>query len=122
MQHLSDTATFADVVNEYFGSDEEYSKFQWAMLLNPTAGPVVQNTGGARKVRWFDVPRRIGARGGLRVIYFYRKDDAALIFVAVYRKSEKRDLTLTDKRILRKLSAELQSLFEEQQARKADKR
>lgn len=112
MQHLSDTVTFANIVNTYFGTDEEYARFQWAMLLNPEAGAVVQGTGGARKVRWFDAPRGEGARGGLRVIYFYRQDDEALIFVAVYRKSEKRDLTQSDKRILKEISAELQSHFE----------
>jgi hypothetical protein len=122
MQHLSDTATFASVVNEYFGSDQEYAMFQWAMLLNPEAGAVVQATGGARKVRWFDVPRGVGTRGGLRVIYFYRHEDEALIFVAVYRKTEKRDLTPTDKRILREMSAELQSQFEAKRAKKERQR
>lgn len=118
MQHLSDTSTFARIVDAYFGSDEEYARFQWAMLLNPEAGAVVRDTGGARKVRWFDVPRGVGARGGLRVIYFYRQEDEALIFVAVYRKSEKRDLSAIDKRILRESSAELQAQFEAKRAKK----
>lgn len=114
--------TFARVVDAYFGSDEEYARFQWAMLLNPEAGAVVQGSGGARKVRWFDVPRGEGTRGGLRVIYFYRPADEALLFVAVYRKTEKRDLTQADKQILREMSAELQSHFEAKRAKKERRR
>jgi len=49
-------------------SDDEYEYLQRHLALNPTAGAVIQDTGGLRKVRW---AAGGGKRGGGRVIYFH---------------------------------------------------
>ena len=55
-------------------SDDEYSCLQWALVINPEAGAVIQRSGGLRKLRWV-VPGK-GKSGGLRIIYYrYTKDD-----------------------------------------------
>jgi len=74
---------------------------------NPEKGDIVEGAGGARQVRYPDVPRKKGARGGLRVIYFYFAEYQSITCVAVYRKSDKSDLTAGEKRVLRVLSDEL---------------
>lgn len=99
-----DHALFCRLVDEYFGSDTEYARFTAMLRENPEKGDVVENTGGARKVRYPDVPHKKGARGGLRVIYFYFADYQSITCVAVYRKSDKSDLTADEKRVLRVLS------------------
>lgn len=104
---FSDLHTFAVRVNEYFGSDEEYARFTSMMLDNPEAGDIVPGTGRARKVRYPDVVLRKGTRGGLRVIYFFFPEYATLTCMAVYRKSEKADLTAQEKRALRVQSEKL---------------
>lgn len=53
-------------------SDDEYREFQQYLADNPTAGDVIQRTGGLRKVRW--VSRGKGKRGGIRIIYYYKMD------------------------------------------------
>jgi hypothetical protein len=51
--------------------DDDYAELQQFMMRNPEAGDVVRGSGGVRKLRW----RRKGGgkRGGLRVIYFVRR-------------------------------------------------
>jgi hypothetical protein len=72
---------------------------------NPTAGVVVPETGGVRKLRWGLAGR--GKRGGARVIYFHLRLSSPLFALAAYAKNEKEDLTASDKKIFRKLTAVL---------------
>ena len=58
---------FDSLVEEYFGSDDAYNRFQMALMANPTMGNVIRGTGRLRKARWSG--RGHGRRGGLRVIY-----------------------------------------------------
>ena len=59
---------------------------------------------GLRKIRW----RRSGAgkRGGLRLIYFWSKDDDTIYMLFVYPKSDQEDLTPSQLRVLSKLVRE----------------
>ena len=58
-------------VREVYLDDDEFGELQQFMMGNPEAGKIVRGSGGVRKLRW----RRAGAgkRGGLRVIYFVRR-------------------------------------------------
>ncbi|MGC2029051.1 MAG: hypothetical protein WA642_03460 [Steroidobacteraceae bacterium] len=60
---------FARLRNEYL-DDKSSRAMQNAMMDDPSAGDVIQETGGLRKLRWTDKRRGKGKRGGLRVIYF----------------------------------------------------
>ncbi len=46
-----ETPVFTEQVVELL-SDEECSKLRWHLASYPTAGDVMQGTGGLRKLRW----------------------------------------------------------------------
>ena len=62
---------------------------------NPTAGPIIRDTGGVRKLRWGIGGR--GKRGGARVIYYYYNSDYPLFALTAYAKNERENLTQADR-------------------------
>jgi hypothetical protein len=66
--------------------DEEKDAFIDWIAHNPHAGDVIVATGGLRKVRWSRAG--MGKRGGVRIIYFVRNDQGALILLLVYAKAK----------------------------------
>ena len=44
-------------------SDDAFQALQLLLMANPHAGPVIQGTGGLRKLRWSDPDRGKGKRG-----------------------------------------------------------
>jgi hypothetical protein len=58
-----------------------------------------------RKVRWILAGK--GKRGGARVIYFWRERAAQIIFLMVYGKGAKTDLTAGEKRQLKQAAEAL---------------
>ena len=67
--------------------------------LNPTAGVIVQGTGGVGKLRWA-VPWR-GKRGGARVIYSFYSESAPLLALDIYAKNDREELTGDQKKRFR---------------------
>ena len=76
---------------------------------NPLAGDIIPGSGGARKARWTREGK--GKRGGVRVVYYYYDASIPLFLLTVYAKSRKDDLTLKERRAIRKLIAELRSSY-----------
>lgn len=66
-------------------SDDEYAALQQHLIERPSSGPVIQNSGGVRKLRWG--ARGKGKSGGVRVIY-YVQDEASFWMLTIYRKGE----------------------------------
>jgi len=58
-------------------------------------------TGGFRKVRWADVRRGKGRRGGLRIIYYFFRSDQQIWLMTLYDKGEASDLTAGEKKALK---------------------
>jgi len=80
-------------------SDDEIASFQSELAENPEKGPVIEGTGGLRKVRWG--LRQKGKSGGLRVIYLYLKMRNLIYLVFVFSKDESEDLTPSQKKQLK---------------------
>jgi mRNA-degrading endonuclease RelE of RelBE toxin-antitoxin system len=86
-------------------STDEREQFIEYIACNPTAGAVIRDTGGVRKVRWGAAGR--GKRGGVRVIYYYHSERIPLFLLTVYAKAQKTDLSPTEKATMRRLVAEI---------------
>jgi mRNA-degrading endonuclease RelE of RelBE toxin-antitoxin system len=81
--------------------DDEYRRPQDTLANTPELGDIIPGTGGFRKVRWADVRRGKGRRGGLRVIYYWFDGQSQIWFVTVYDKNEAADLTPEQRKILK---------------------
>ena len=101
-----ETRSFTNLVKEYFADDADYQEFQMMLLEHPEKGDVIQGCGGLRKVRWRDVKRRKGARGGLRVIYLHVPEISRFLLLDVYNKDEADDLTKEERKFLADLADE----------------
>ena len=95
MQTVAETPTFSRQAERLFDEDEKSELISF-LAENPTAGDVIPETGGVRKVRFAASGK--GKRGGARVIYYYLDDSIPLYALLVYAKNEKADLTPEDKR------------------------
>lgn len=85
--------------------DEDLTKLQNTLLLDPGIGEVIPGTGGARKVRIR--AKGHGKRGGGRVIYVDLVIDEEIYLLAAYAKNEQSDMTESQKRIVRELIRKL---------------
>lgn len=83
-------------------TDDSYAEFQRHLAAHPDAGPIIQNTGGLRKIRWSAGGQ--GKRGGVRVIYFHASSQAQIRLLLIYKKGVKDNLTSAEKRVLRALN------------------
>jgi len=74
-----------------YWTDEERGAFAACIAERPTAGDVIPESGGIRKVRW----RRAGSgkSGGVRVIYFTRTIDDEIVLLTLYAKAKTDNLT-----------------------------
>lgn len=75
--------------------DDEREELVAYLAYHPTAGMVVQGTGGIRKLRWGLEGR--GKRGGARVIYFFHDFEMPLYLLDVFAKNEKADLSAAER-------------------------
>ncbi len=78
--------------------DDDYRLVQEALLRRPAQGDLIEGTGGVRKLRWREEGR--GKRGGLRIIYYWHVEREIILMLFLYRKSDQKDLTADQKRIL----------------------
>ena len=95
---------------EIYLTDDDFRQLQSVLLENPMAGCVMEGTGGLRKLRFADSRRGKGARGGLRVIFYYWIGGPEFWLVTLYDKDEATDLTPKQRDTLKALiKAELQA-------------
>ena len=104
MYSFIETKLFSRLVAKYL-SDEEYLGLQGFLLLYPEAGKVVPGSGGLRKVRWAMSGK--GKSGGVRVIYYLKRQDDEIWLLTIYSKSETENIPA---HILRKIAEEIQNV------------
>jgi len=96
-----ETQLFSRLLPSYL-DDAEFRRLQAALMCDPERGDLMPGTGGFRKLRWRDVRRGKGTRGGLRVIYYVLAADEQVWLFTVYDKGEDKDLTAQQCRSLRR--------------------
>ncbi|MDR1311809.1 MAG: type II toxin-antitoxin system RelE/ParE family toxin [Burkholderiaceae bacterium] len=89
MLTVVETADFARDSAKIWNEEERDRFVDW-IARNPTAGDVIPQTGGARKVRWGR--NGTGKSGGVRVIYFNADSEGTVILFAIYAKSERENM------------------------------
>ena len=78
-----------------FMSEADFDNLVSHLAKKPTAGDIIEGTGGFRKLRHHT--SQAGAGGRIRVIYLHMEDEWPVVLVAVYPKSTKDDLSLREK-------------------------
>jgi hypothetical protein len=64
-----------------YWTEEERGEFAAYIAEHPSAGAVVPESGGIRKVRWGRAGS--GKSGGVRVIYFTRTDEGEVVLLTL---------------------------------------
>jgi len=90
--------------------DDGFLALQNLLMKRPEAGDLIQDTGGLRKLRFADVRRGKGKRGGLRVIYYWWTSGLQFWLFTLYDKDEMSDLTAQQRKTLKAMiKAELEA-------------
>jgi hypothetical protein len=97
---VAETGIFARAVEEFWDDQELWEFVDW-ISVNYDHGDVIPGSGGVRKVRW----RRPGSgkRGGVRVIYFVKRERGKLWLLTAYAKSTRDNLSIGAIRRMREL-------------------
>jgi len=80
--------------------NEDFVNFERELMNNPKMGDVIPGLNGVRKVRLKSSCK--GKRGGFRVDYLDIPEVEMLIFLVIYAKNEKEDLTQDEKKKISK--------------------
>lgn len=102
---IVETPAFTRRVTELL-SDDEYRTVQEALTACPTLGALIVGAGGARKVRLALAGG--GKSGGARMIYYYAAADGVIYMLMLYTKTERENLTHTQKNALKRVIAGLE--------------
>ena len=86
-------------------TDDEYAALQRVLVENPERGDVIKGGGGIRKLR-HALPGR-GKSGGVRVIYYWLRNDGQIYMLLIYPKSKKDTLTDRETALLREFVKDL---------------
>ena len=87
-------------------------ELQNEIMRDPEGPPVIQGTGGLRKMRF--APRRwgVGKSGAIRVCYVYFKPHWTVLLVMAYGKSRKDNLTAAENRDIARYIRVVQKWFD----------
>ena len=82
-------------------NDKDLLGLQLILIKDPESGPVIEGTGGIRKVR-FPLENR-GKSGSVRVCYTDFAEYEVTYLITAFTKKEQENLTDEEKKVLRKL-------------------
>jgi hypothetical protein len=80
--------------------EEDLRELQGYLLEHPSAGDIVQGTGGVRKLRWARPGR--GKSGGVRTMYIDFADSETTWLITVFSKNERADLSAEERAEIRR--------------------
>lgn len=98
-----EATAFTKYIYDYL-SENEYLGLQSFLIQYPEAGKVVRGSGGIRKVRWAIAGK--GKSGGVRVIYYFKKQDDEIWLLTIYSKNE---VESTPAHVLRQIAKEIEN-------------
>lgn len=86
-------------------SDEEKNDLIDYLASNPSAGSLIQETGGLRKLRW--ARKNQGKSGSYRVVYFFYNEDIPLFLIYGFAKNVMENISPAAKKQYAKLLKDL---------------
>jgi hypothetical protein len=97
------------------GLDSEHDLFelQLSIMGDPVAAPLVEGTGGLRKMRFAPRRWRRGKSGSVRVCYAYFENHWLVLLVMAYAKNEQETLTAHEKTAIKAYFARVQRWLDE---------
>ena len=98
-----ETSIFTRLIVELL-NDKEYESLQKFLLKRPDAGDIIPGSGGVRKLRWGK--EGTGKRGGIRIIYYWKKSDDEIWMLTVYEKSKQENI---QGNVLKKIAEEIKN-------------
>lgn len=105
MHCVAQLATFVRAAAEAGMTEDEVDQLVDHLARNPTAGDVIPDTGGCRKLRWAGKGK--GKRGAFRTITFYSGESIPVFLVTVFAKGERTNLSQAERNGLAKLTKEI---------------
>ena len=99
MQSVIRTPTFLSDAKAAGLSDEQEDAIVSEISKNPTAGDLMEGTGGCRKMRFAGKGK--GKRGGFRTLHYFAGDDVPILLLALIDKSQEENLTKAERNELR---------------------
>ena len=97
---VAETGEFILKAKKLLAEDERQTLVSY-LSDYPTAGTVMEGTGGIRKLRW--ARQGMGKSGGVRVIYYFHNDGMPLYALTIYGKGEKDNLSKAERNDLANL-------------------
>lgn len=73
--------------------DDDLRTLQVMIMVDPIGSPVVQGTGGLRKLRFAPKRWNTGKRGAARICYVYYEEYGIVLLVLAYSKNQSDDLS-----------------------------
>lgn len=99
MQAVIRTSTFLSDAKAAGLSDDDQSDIVSEISKNPTAGALMEGTGGCRKLRFAGKGK--GKRGGFRTVHYYAGGDVPVLLLALINKGEDENLSKAERNELR---------------------
>ena len=101
---IAETESFQKKIKKLLSIEEKDDLIAY-LSEHPSAGDLIQGSGGIRKIRWARGAK--GKSGGVRVIYYFHSEIMPLYLLAAFGKSEKANITDEEKILLSKTVKEL---------------
>lgn len=92
------------------GLDDEMdlTALELFIMANPTGAPMVEGTGGLRKLRFAPAKWQTGKSGAARVCYVYFEEFGIVYLINVYRKNRKETLSANEKKTIKSIIARIE--------------
>ncbi len=93
-------------------TDEDLQALEMLVLINPDGYPVIQGTGGVRKLRFSGERWTHGKSKGARVYYLLIPEKGVVIWLFAHMRDEEDYLSVAGKAAIKSLVTEIVGLFE----------
>jgi hypothetical protein len=91
---VAELPEYLRAATKLLAEDERLAIIEY-LASHPSAGDLIEGTGGVRKMRWGRDGR--GKSGGVRVVYYFHSDAMPLYLLTMFAKSERANLSKAER-------------------------